>query len=362
MKKLLCLLGTTAILTSASSAIITTAVKSTEQKLQNSKQVKSADNYIQFTNLKKEYNQLSETEQKNIAIAMAKLPTLNDNERNQYLKNSNITFIKKNKTIIENMYLLYNSISKMTKSVVQTTYSLNINWKMINQFIDLDFGDSNNYTPTVSMYGPSHWWTALWDWGFKVNFPEGDVNIMRIVKLLSSLYNGIDFGSLETVLQSGYTFFDYLINIDKHSNDKAEVLYNIVVKTETDFKNSGIPFTDKVYDIFNQFSTSLEPSKTLPLNFYNNLILNYIKTAIQDKTKMSLEEIGAKYSDILTKTISILNDAKVILNDTLQIVLPNIIWNYLKKATEAMIKADENHNGVNIKFQQFLIPKGFGAQ
>jgi len=27
-----------------------------------------------------------------------------------------------------------------------------------------------------------------------------------------------------------------------------------------------------------------------------------------------------------------------------------------------MIKADKNHNGVNIKFQQFLIPKGFGAQ
>gem|GEM_PF-857565 len=127
MKKLLCLLGTTAILTSASSAIITTAVKPTEQKLQNNKQVKSADNYIQFTNLKKEYDQLSETEQKNIAIAMAKLPTLNDNERNQYLKNSNITFIKNNKAIIENMYLLYNSISKMTKSVVQTTYSLNIN-------------------------------------------------------------------------------------------------------------------------------------------------------------------------------------------------------------------------------------------
>jgi len=127
VKKLLCLLGTTAILTSASSAIITTAVKPTEQKLQNNKQVKSADNYIQFTNLKKEYDQLSETEQKNIAIAMAKLPTLNDNERNQYLKNSNITFIKNNKAIIENMYLLYNSISKMTKSVVQTTYSLNIN-------------------------------------------------------------------------------------------------------------------------------------------------------------------------------------------------------------------------------------------
>jgi len=127
VKKLLCLLGTTAILTSASSAIITTAVKPTEQKLQNSKQVKSADTYIQFTNLKKEYDQLSETEQKNIAIAMAKLPTLNDNERNQYLKNSNITFIKNNKAIIENMYLLYNSISKMTKSVVQTTYSLNIN-------------------------------------------------------------------------------------------------------------------------------------------------------------------------------------------------------------------------------------------
>ncbi|MCL8209561.1 hypothetical protein [Spiroplasma attinicola] len=358
MKKLLCLLGTTAILTSASSAIITTAVKPTEQKLQNSKQVKSADNYIQFTNLKKEYDQLSETEQKNIAIAMAKLPTLNDNERNQYLKNSNITFIKNNKAIIENMYLLYNSISKMTKSVVQTTYSLNINWKMINQLIDLDFGDSNNYTPTVSMYGPSHWWTALWDWGFKVNFPEGDVNIMRIVNLLSSLYNGIDFGSLETVLQSGYTFFDYLINIDKHSNDKAEVLYNIVVKTETDFKNSGIPFTDKLYNIFDTFNSILQFYKGQNLSETSKVI----KVIIEIPLKMSLEDIGAKYSDILTKTISILNNAKAILNDTLQIVLPNIIWNYLKKATKAMIKADENHNGVNIKFQQFLIPKGFGAQ
>jgi len=148
---------------------------------------------------------------------------------------------------------------------------------------------------------------------------------MRIVKLLSSLYNGIDFGSLETVLQSGYTFFDYLINIDKHSNDKAEVLYNIVVKTETYFKNSGIPFTDKVYDIFNQFSTKLKIWQAFSLNSYNNLILNQIKAGIQKETKMSLEDIGAKYSDILTKTISILNDAKVILNDTLQIVLPNII-------------------------------------
>ncbi len=361
MKKLLCLLGTTAILTSAGSTIITTTVKPTVQKLQTNNSIEPT-NDIQFDNLKKEYDQLSESEQRNIATVMAKLPTLNDNERHQYLINSQLDFIKNNKVTIENMYLLYNSIIKMTKSVAIATYSLNINWSMINQFIDLDFGNSNDYIPTVSKYGPAHWWTALWDWGFKVNFPEGDVNVMRVINLLSSLYNGIDFGALETVLKSGYTFFDYLINIDNHSNDKAEVLYNIVVKTETDFKNSGIPFTNKVYDIFNQFSTNLKPYETLPLNFYNNFILNQIKTAIQKETKMSVEEIGTKYSDILNKTITILNDAKSILNSTLQIVLTKIIWNYLKTAVKAMIKADKNHNGVNIKFQQFLIPKGFGAR
>lgn len=362
MKKLLCLLGTTAILTSAGSTIITTTVKPTVQKWQNNNPIKPIDNDIQFDNLKKEYNQLSETEQRNIAIAMAKLPTLNDNERNQYLTNSKIDFIRNNKITIENIYLLYNSIEKMTKSVSLITYSLNINWSTINQFIDLDFGDSNDYIPTVSNYGPAHWWTALWDWGFKINFPEGDVNVMRIINLLSSLYNGIDFGSLETVLTSGHTFFDYLINIDNHSNDKAEVLYNIVVKTETDFKNSGIPFTNKMYDIFNQFINSLKIWQTIQLNDYDNLILNYIKTAIQKETKMSVEEIGVKYSDILNKTITILNNAKTILNSTLQIVLTNIVWNYLKTAVKAMIKADKNHNGVSIKFQQFLIPKGFSAR
>lgn len=362
MKKLLSLLGTTAILTSAGSTIITTTIKPTIQTLQNNNPTNSIDNDIQFDNLKQEYQQLSETEQRNIAIAMAKLPELNDNDRNQYLATSNIDFIKNNQITIENIYLLYNSIAQMTKSVSLSTYSLNINWSMINQFIDLDFGDSNDYLPTISKYGPSHWWTAIWDWGFKVDLPEGDVNVIRVINLLSSLYNDIDFGSLETVISSGINFFDYLIHIDNHSNDKIEVLYNIVVKIEIDFKNSGIPFTNKIYDIFNQFITKLKIWQSLPLNGLKGAILSNIKSTIQKETKMSIKEIGEKYLNTINKTITILNDAKNILNNTLQFNLTNIIWNYIKKAVKTMINADKNHNGVAIKFQQFLIPKGFSAK
>lgn len=355
MKKLLSLLGVTAILTSAGSGVITI------QALQNNNSLNLTDfknNDIQFDNFKKEYNQLSEIEQRNIVMAMAKMPELNDNEINQQLTNSNIDFIRNNKEIIESIYFLYNLIEKIAKSISPATYSLNINWSIINQYIDLDFGDSNDYIPSVSKYGSADWWTAFWDWGFKVNFPEGDVNIMRVFNLLSSLYNGTDFGSLASIFKSGYTFFDYLINIDNHGTDKVEVLYNIIVKTEADFKNSGIPFTNKIYDIFDQFSLQLEKLQKMSLD---GLVLNIIKSTIKDKLGMSLEEIGEKYSNILIKTISILNYAKDILNNTLPFVLPNIIWNYLKTTAKVMINADKNHNGVTIKFQQFLIPKGFSA-
>ncbi|MCL6429123.1 hypothetical protein LT335_00685 [Spiroplasma sp. JKS002669] len=96
---------------------------------------------------------------------------------------------------------------------------------------------------------------------------------------------------------------------------------------------------------------------------WSDLTLMQIKMLTLSKSKIpNASTFQTMNNKSLNETISILNNAKAILNDTLQIVLPNIIWNYLKKATKAMIKADENHNGVNIKFQQFLIPKGFGAQ
>lgn len=366
MKKLLSLLGITAMLTSAGSAVIITKIKPDTQTLQNKNDLILDNNLdgnktVQINNLKKVYEQLSESEQKTIAGVMAKLPELNYNEITQYLANSKIDFIKNNQETIAMMYLSFTSMQKMSKSLVMTTASLNVDWTMMNQFVNLNFGNSNDYTPWADTYGPSSWWTTIWEWGFKIDFPEGDINVMRVVNLLFSLYNGVNFAPLESLLKSGNNFFDYIINIDQNSNDKVYILQNLLIKTETAFRNSGVPFTDDFYTIFAQLG--------LVLDFYKDeklaIIAPLIKNTIEMQAGMTLEEVGTKYSGILNNIISLLGTANMVLN-LIDGTIPGIVWNYivdsLASMAKQMINADLNHNGVYIKFQQFLFPQGFAAR
>lgn len=365
MKKVLSLLGVTAMLTSAGSATIIAKTKPTTQTLQNNNYLNLSDTNgnktVQINNLKKAYQQLSETEQRNIATVISKLPKLNANEITQYLANSNIAFIRNNQTTIAMMYLSYSSMQKMSKSLAMTTASLNIDWTMMNQFINLNFGNSNDYTPWADTYGPSSWWTAAWEWGFRIDFPEGDVNVMRVVNLLFSLYNGVNFAPLESLLKSGNTLFDYIINIDQNGGDKIYILQNLLIKTETSFKNSGVPFTNDFYSVFDQFSSILEIYKDENLA----TIAPLIKNVIQMQTGMSIAEIGTKYSGILNNMISLLGTANIVLN-LIDGSIPGIVWDYIvdsiESITQQMINADKNHNGVYINFQQFLFPQGFVAR
>lgn len=366
MKKLLSLIGVLAISVSGASTaavtIKTNNVTIQEQTIKNTLKFDNSekDFFLQVNNLKERYNELSDNDKLNVANVMQKLPEQNINEIGQYLTNSNVEFIKTNKSIIETMYLVSNSFNTMSQNLSVSVQGFNVDWITLNDYIDLGLGNSNDYTPSVSKYGPSRWW-KLWEWGWKIDFPEGDINVMRFVHLGFSLFNGIDFKPLESLLKSGKTFFDYLVNLDQHDKDKVAVLYDLVIKTKNDFQNSKVPFTNKFYDIFDQFSTRLEKFKILPIGFAKQ----EIKNAIKEETGMAIDEIGAKYSGILNTIINVASTVNIVLEVTF-LLLPRIILQFimgiLSLIANQMINADANHNGVYLKFQQFIIPLGFSAR
>lgn len=365
MKKLLSLLGVVTIATSAGATTVLTVTTNTNINSRQNTNILNIDEFennisLQIVHLKNSYNQLSDREKADVAVTMKKMPELNTNEISEYLSNSTVDFIRKNKTVIENMYLLANSFNTISNTLSVSTQAIDIDWTMINQFVDLDFGASNNYAPSVSTYGPSKWW-KFWEWGWKIDFPEGDINVMRVVKLIISLYNGINFAPLESLIQSGKDFFDYLVNLDQHDDDKVVVLYDLIIKTGNDFKISKVPFTKNLYEIFDQFSSILKYFKEAKIA----IVKNIIRSAIEKELGISLAKIGAEYSGYLNQVINIINTTNTIL-DIIKGTIPGIVWNFIVGGmlliSTQMINADQNHNGVNLKFQQFFIPLVFGAK
>lgn len=362
MKKLLSLLGVTTMLTSAGGAVMIAQTKPVTQTLERHLP-EVGNTTTQINNLKKTYDALSESEQKDVAMVMAKLPELSSDEIGQFLATSKVDFIKNNKTVIENMYLSYSTMQKMSDSLMFSAASLNVDWNLMNQIIGLNFGNSNDYTPSFSAYSPDSWW-SFWDWGFKIDFTEGDVNVMRVVNLVTSLYNGVNLAPLESLLKSGNNLFDYLVNIDSNGNDSVQVLYSIITKTEASFKSSGVPFTNEFYTVLDKLSSSLE-ILNVNTSYALSTVTPQIKNIIQTSFGMSIEELGTKYADILNKTITLLGTTNMVL-ETISKVIPSIVWNYIfdtiQTVSKQMMNADQHHNGVYIKFQQFLFPQGFAAR
>lgn len=361
MKRLLSLIGVTLIgVTTANSAVVATQSLDIQQK-QAMVTVPNGFAYEDSLALKHDYDGLSETEKKVVDQELAQLANLNMANVHLFLNKSKVSFIEENKAIIENMFLLSSSFTKISSTLAVSVQTMEIDWMKINEFIDLDFGNSNNYAPTTSTYGPSNWWDFIWDWGWRIDFPEGDINIMRVVNLVTSLYNGINFEPLEKLVKTGKSFFDYLINLDQHEQDKIEVLYDLIIKTQEEFQNSGVPFSNQLYEILTKFSSLLKPFKNVKLQIVKSIIQNQIEKELG----ISLKTIGDSYSGYLntiTKVISIVNDVLVVIRG----IIPGIIWDFIVESIQTisaqMIAADWTHNGVYLKFQQFLFPLGFQAK
>lgn len=365
MKKVLSLIGIVSISASTGASVLELQTASTNYEGQNKNRLNfvasETSNKFHINEFKNSYNALSKSDKAVVAGAMAKISKLNINEISQYLATSQIDFIRENKATIENMYALYTSMTTLSQTLSVAAQDLNIDWGAINNLIDLNFGDSNDYTPIVDTYGPEHWWTAIWDWGWKIDFPEGDINVMRVVKLVISLYDGINFKPLEALISSGKDFFDYLVNLDLHDDDKVAVLYDLLVKTGDDFKNSGVPFTNQFYDIVNKFTSILKPFQNVKLG----VVKNIIKTTVEKQLGMSLEQIGKEYSGYIDLALNILvvaNDILFKIKDSLPGIIWDFIFNSISDITNQMVAADLNHNGVYLKFQQFIIPLGFTAR
>ncbi|MDQ7982650.1 MAG: hypothetical protein REH79_00315 [Spiroplasma sp.] len=248
----------------------------------------------------------------------------------------------------------------VAKNLSVTRQDLNVDWISFNQFIALDFGDSNEYAPTTSTYDPENWW-EVWDWGWRIDFPEGDINVMRVVKLVYSLYNGLNFRPLEDLLKSTNNLFKYLLALDQHDQDLIAVLHDIIVKTEKDLKDSGVPITDEVFNVLNQFSSILKPFRNFKLITFSSII----KRQVESELGMSIDEIGIKYFAIINQSIKALG----IVNSVLEVIqdsIPAIVWQFivdnLGTIANQMAAADQNHNGVYLKFQQFVVPMGFKAR
>lgn len=370
MKVLLSLLGSAAI---SASAVGTTLVVKTEPTTTQKSEIKNQQNFdttpedmnLQIQNLRKEYLKLSDNEKNNIAQAMAELPKLNPDQISEYLMNSDIDFIKENQLAIETMYSLSTSMNQINYSL--STFSLNVDWNTVNQFLDLGFGDSNEYTPSTSVYGPENWWDAIWDWGWRLDLPEGAINIVRLIDLGFSLYNGTDFAPALKIVQQAKPLFDYLINIDDHKDDKMIVLYNMLVEAKSDFQSSGIPFAEGFYDIFDKALDLMKQWEALLPILPVSIAIPIIKEEIKNALGMELSEIGAQYSTYIDLTVNILEGVNQFL-DILHAYLPGLgfifdfIMDNLKSIAKEMVAADTNHQGVYIKFQQFIIPLDFNAR
>lgn len=353
MKKLLSLIGAAAISTTGvSSAAMALQLKTiTDQQLEK-------DSNFDIDALKNAYNALSEVEKIEISQEMMNLSKLNINEVKATLDNSNIIFIKNNKDTIEKMFILYSSLIQVSSSLVSA--QIEVEWTKLNEFINLGFGNSNDYAPYAYSYGPENWW-EIWDWGLRIDFPEGSINIMRVIKLLMSLYNGIDFTPFRQLLMSGRNLFDYLVNITKHGDDKISVLYNLVIKVDSEFKKSGIPFRQDIYDVLNKFKVLLKPLQDSKLGFLKNVI----KAQIEQQLGMSLEAVSEMYLGSLDLAIGLTDSVNRILRrigDSLPSFVWDFIMNVIKDIANEMVAADWNHKGVYIKFQQYLYPLGFKSR
>jgi hypothetical protein len=370
MKTLLSILGVISISASGGSAAILAKNQPTiaqqGEKQNTLKLNKNEDDLsLQISNLTRIYHTLSDQEKTIIAQEMEKLPELNSNEINQYLANSKIDFIRNNKEAIETMYLLSTSISQISEYSLPTP-QLDIDWMKINEFLDLNFGDSNEYSLWANAYGPAHWWTAIWDWGLKVDFSEGIINIMRLAKLGFSFYNGLDFAPLESLTRTLKNLFDYLNNIDHHGNDEVNVLHDLILQAENKLKETKVPLNKKISDIIylarNLLEHVVEGTKV-------SEITELIKKAFEAGLKVSLEEISSKFSEILNTALlaceignTILDVLHKFLATTGVAIVVDFILNSLKTIANQMVDADSNHQGVYLKFQQFFIPLGFNAR
>lgn len=363
MKKLLCLIGAIAITSSASSSITSFTnnkqiINNDSLELESQQQSISNYNYLQnVQNLRIEFSNLSSQVQRDIGRYLDQLDGKTVDEMKNSLKKSSNSFIHNNEEVI---LMIYEQSLEWKKLDTINLQISNIPWSTINKYLNIGASSSNDYSMSYGSYGPSHWWNAIWDWGGKWSIHEGYINLLRLLKPLYETY-GTDFTSLIDTMEKGKSFVDYVVNIDKHDKDTIDVLKNLVNLTSSDFRSTGLPFTDSFYSIFAQFNDALD-------QVWDGLKIGAIKqlliSSIENEIGMTIAQFKDNYYNFISTGINALESAQSSISK-IKSYVPSFIWTFISggvySIVNQMINADSNKNGVYIKFEQYYIPKGFKA-
>jgi len=353
VNKLLSVLGAATLTASTAGAL------STVTTITNNANVNYETNLNQklITN----YNALSSNDKDQVNNELFELSKLSLDQINPFLESSKNSFIIEHQKAIANVFASYNNmlmVQSLTTTVLDST--LNVDWLALNNIIDLGFGYSNNdYMPTVETYGPTSW-TKFWEYGMKINFTEGDLNVMRVVNLLFTLYDGTNFQKLENILKIGKNLFDFLTNLNNHLDDTIGMFTSLLIDTRDIFITSGVPISQSLLDIIDSIVRVLRFLPNQKIGPY----IKILKNLVEPKIGTTFEELGQTYLSYFENGIKAIETTNYVLAKIEQ-YLPGLISQYifgtLESISQQMVNADKNKKGVALIIEQFINPTGFNA-
>jgi hypothetical protein len=194
----------------------------------------------------------------------------------------------------------------------------------------------------------------------KINFTEGDLNVMRVVNLLFTLYDGTNFQKLENILKIGKNLFDFLTNLNNHLDDTIGMFTSLLIDTRDIFITSGVPISQSLLDIIDSIVRVLRFLPNQKIGPY----IKILKNLVEPKIGTTFEELGQTYLSYFENGIKAIETTNYVLAKIEQ-YLPGLISQYifgtLESISQQMVNADKNKKGVALIIEQFINPTGFNA-
>ncbi|ARU92311.1 hypothetical protein SCLARK_001881 [Spiroplasma clarkii] len=367
-KKLLSIVGTGAVVASATTPFISQTKSYESEFIKQEYKSEVSDFTADFVPTKfmamiSDYNSLSTSNKKIIAAKLDIMDTMTIDVAKNYLSNINIKFIHDYRNEILDLFNSF--VIKPRNNDLQSELFTNIDWKQIERFISIDFTNSNDFSIDSSTYGPSHWWTALWDWGYKFEFGGGIINIERVALTIYNAY-GFDFDQLISTLKVGDEILRNMF-LPKESYISIDTFSLLIKKFQTQISNSGLPVTKYFNQIIDTASalTSMLISQGAGEMAVTELA-EYIQEEVSNQFGINVEDLRTTYNDIskiIWEMTDTLNQITLVI-DKMYTDLPDFIVDFILGSFVRIAKqmiAAENHsgNGVYIKFQKFIFPQGF---
>lgn len=371
LKKILSLFGAGAVLTSATVPFIskTSSFENNFINLKNNQKMNESFNTLIPNNFKKminDYNNLSLDNKNIVAKYLNFMDEISYDEAILYIRKLDNNFIQNYQAEIISLY--ENFVIKLNQPKVSSRLLEKIDWSMLNEYLDIDFSDSSDFSVDCSLYGPAHWWTALWDWGWKIDFGGGIINVEKLGIKVYDAY-GLKYDGLKQVLKTVIDKFKDIFNPEDSTitinqlKENIEILNKEIKGTKLPFKQSFLTKIDSVISLLN----------LTILSGYGDCCISSFKIEIEQIVSNIFGINEANLEEKYNQLVNIFDEISETLTNVEATVqsfydkLPDVVVDFLLGSfvtiVNQMINAETNYGkGVRLKFQQFIIPQGFEAR